>query len=55
MTLFSLVAIYLIGGFGILHGLQSTGLPGYVIALVALAWTALFGWLFLFNRPSEDR
>lgn len=55
MTLFSLVTVYLIGGFGIFYVLHSTLQPWYVTMLVAIAWTALLLWLFLANRPSEDR
>jgi hypothetical protein len=53
MTLFSLVTVYLIGGFGIFYVLHSTLQPWYVTMLVAIAWTALLLWLFLANRPSE--
>jgi 4-amino-4-deoxy-L-arabinose transferase-like glycosyltransferase len=55
MTLFSLVTVYLIGGFGIFYVAHSTSQPWYVTMLVALAWTVLLLWLFLANRPSEDR
>jgi hypothetical protein len=55
MTLFSLVTVYLIGGFGIFYVLHSTLQPWCVTMLVAIAWTALLLWLFLANRPSEDR
>jgi hypothetical protein len=55
MTGFSLVAVFLIGGFGIFYGLSSASAPWYAALLAAVAWSALCLWMWLINRPSEDR
>lgn len=55
MTGFSLVAVFLIGGYGIFYGLNSVSAPWYVTLLTAVAWAALTLWMLLANRPSEDR
>jgi hypothetical protein len=54
MTGFSVVAVFLIGGFGIFFGLSRAAAPWYVTLLVALAWTALLIWLWLVNRADRD-
>jgi hypothetical protein len=53
VLLFSLVATFLIGGFGILYFLGGTS--QFVTLLVAIAWCALFIFLLLTARWSEDR
>jgi hypothetical protein len=50
MLLFSLVAIFLIGGFGIFYWLSSTAQPGTVVLAVAIAWCAFFIWLLWVAR-----
>lgn len=52
---FQRVAIFLVGGFGIFYGLSSASAPWYVTWLAVVAWAALFIWLWLVNRPSQDR
>lgn len=55
MTGFSVVAAFLIGGFGIFYGLSSVSAPWYATLLAAAAWAALCIWMWLINQPSEDR
>jgi hypothetical protein len=54
MRLFSLVAIFLFGGFGIFYALGSNEQNGLVTLVVALAWCGLFLWL-LFSTRSDGR
>lgn len=55
MTLFSLVAVFLIGGFGLFYVLSSTSQSWYITLLAALAWASLFIWMWVANRPSDER
>jgi hypothetical protein len=54
VQLFSLVAMFLAGGFGLFHILSKTD-QGWLIALLAaIAWCALFAWLWVKTRPRDD-
>jgi hypothetical protein len=55
MARFSLIAVFFIGDFGIFYGLDRASASWFVTVLGACAWAALFIWMWLLNRPSEDR
>lgn len=54
MKLFSLVVVFLFGGFGIFSLLSNYEQGMLTTLLVALAWCGLFLFLFL-STQSEDR
>jgi hypothetical protein len=55
MTGLSVIAFFLIGGFGIFYGLSSASAPGYAVLLSAAAWAALCVWIWIVTQQSEDR
>jgi len=54
MKFFSLVVIFLVGGFGFFYALSSTEQSGPVTLIVAVAWCGLFLWLLL-STQSDDQ
>lgn len=54
MQLFSLVAMFLVGGFGLFHFLSKTDQGWLITLLVAIAWCVLFAWLWVKTRPRDD-
>jgi hypothetical protein len=54
MTLFSLVVVFLVGGFGLFHLLSRADQGGLITSLTAVAWCALFAWLWVKVRPRDD-
>jgi hypothetical protein len=54
VQLFSLVATFLVGGFGLFHFLSKMDQGGLITLLAAIAWCALFAWLWTKVRPSDD-
>jgi hypothetical protein len=54
VQLFSLVAIFLVGGFGLFHVLSKTDQGGLITLLAAIAWCVLFAWLWAKVRSRDD-
>ena len=54
MQLFSLVATFLVGGFGLFHFLSKTEQVWLITLLAAIAWCVLFAWLWVKTRPRDD-
>ena len=55
MTGFSVIALFLLGGFGIFYGLSSVSAPAYAAVLCAVAWAALCVWIWVATQESDDR
>ena len=54
VQLFSLVATFLVGGFGLFHFLSKTDQGGLITLLAAIAWCVLFAWLWAKVRPRDN-
>jgi len=54
VQLFSLVATFLVGGFGLFYFLSKTDQGGLITLLAAIAWCVLFAWLWAKTRPRDD-
>ncbi len=54
MQLFSLVAMFLAGGFGLFYYLSKTDQGGLITLLAVIAWCVLFAWLWFKARPRDD-
>jgi len=54
MTLFSLVVTFLVGGYGMFYLLSRADYGWLITVLAALAWCALFMWLWAKIQPRDD-
>lgn len=54
MKLFSLVMVFLVGGFGLFSALSRSEQSGLVTLIVAVAWCGLFLWLLLSTQSDSQ-
>jgi hypothetical protein len=52
--LFSLVATFLVGGYGLFYFLSKTDQGGLITLLAAIAWCVLFAWLWVTTLPPDE-
>jgi hypothetical protein len=54
VQLFSLVATFLVGAFGLFYLLSKKDQGLLITLLAAIAWCVLFAWLWVKTRPSDE-